>query len=39
MNLKTLDEWGLTKLAKETEKQFTPKELEQMRQEVKRDMM
>lgn len=36
---KTLDEWGLNELTKEVEKQFTPKELEQIRQEVKAEMM
>ena len=36
---KTLDEWDLTKIAREVEKQFTPQELEQIRQEVKKEMM
>lgn len=36
---KTLNEWGLTRLTKEAEKQFTPQELEQIRQEVKKEMM
>ncbi len=36
---KTLNEWGLTRLTKEVEKQFTPQELEQIRQEVKKEMM
>lgn len=30
---------GLPELAREIEKQFTPQEIEQMRQEVKRDIM
>lgn len=30
---------GLPELAREIEKQFTPQEIEQMRQEVKKDMM
>lgn len=30
---------GLPELAREIEKQFTPQEIEQMRKEVKREMM
>lgn len=36
---KTLDEWGLNKLTREVEKQFTPQELDEIRQEVKAEMM
>ena len=36
---KTLDGWGLNKLTREVEKQFTPQELDEIRQEVKAEMM
>ena len=36
---KTLDEWGLNELTREVEKQFTPQELDEIRQEVKAEMM
>lgn len=35
---KTLEEWGLTKLTREVEKQFTAQEIEQIRQEVRKEM-